>query len=63
MSNLQGTPVPVQDTKWTQKESIEKVKTLTIPYPSVREEPTLHQISSLNPQAQIGRFQETPTTR
>ena len=63
MSNLQGTPVPEQDTKWTQKESIEKVKTLTIPYPSVREEPTLHQISSLRLPQPTDLSQGTQTIR
>jgi len=63
MSNLQETPVPVQDTSLTQKGSIERVKTLIMPYPSAREVPTLHQISSLKVPQPTARSQETPTTR
>ena len=62
MNNLQGTPVPEQDTKWMQKELIGQVKTLTTPSPLVKVELTLSQILSLNPPAQIVPFPETQTT-
>ena len=63
MSNLQGTLVPEQDTKWTQKELIGQVKTLTTPSPLVKVELTPSQTSNLNPQVQTVPSPEIPTTR
>lgn len=62
MSNLQGMPVPVQDTKWTQKALTEQEKTLTIQSPSVKAELTPSQTLNLNPQVPTDLSQETQTT-
>lgn len=63
MSNLHAMPVQEQDTKWTQKESIEQVKILTTPSPLVKVEPTLSQISSLRLPHPTDLSQGTQTIR
>ena len=63
MSNLQGTPVPEQDTKWMPKELTGQVKTLTTLSPLAKVGLTLNQILNLNRLVQIVLFPETLTTQ
>ena len=63
MSNLQGTPVPEQDTKWMPKELTGQVKTLTTLSPLAKVELTPNQISNLRLPHPTDLSQGTLTTQ